>query len=147
MLPWYKSSGEPDEPTPLLIFDCLMKPIQCKTALILPSWLASHSSLGDQNDCCAEYENRTNDVEHCCADAAGGRKLCACLINYNYRTCRKLFDRNGYSWTVFCLLSYNVSVFVKIGCCGSSCFTGCRNKAWIECSTHSPSSDLCYVIV
>ena len=36
--------------------------------------LASHSSLGDQNNCCADYENGTNNVEHCCADATGGRK-------------------------------------------------------------------------
>ena len=49
--------------------------------------LASHSSLGDQNDCCADYENGTNDVEHCCAHATSGRKLCTLFIYYIDRSC------------------------------------------------------------
>ena len=44
------------------------------------SKLANHSSLGYQHNCCADHENGTDNVEHCCADAAGGGKFCAGVI-------------------------------------------------------------------
>ena len=92
--------------------------------------LASHSSLGDQNNCCADYENGTNDVEHCCADATGGRKLCASHVNYEYRICCKV--RVGIGNLCVCLCVNNIAVCIDILCNSSS-----RNKVWIGCITRA----------
>ena len=66
-----KSSGEPERiPTPLLIFNFFVL-IHYDLRQFLRTVLASHSSLGDQNNRCAYHEDRTNNVEHSCAHAAG----------------------------------------------------------------------------
>ena len=89
--------------------------------------LASHSSLGDQNNCCADHEDGANDVEHCCTNTTSGRKFCASVVDNISRLLKICFCKSILT-NSDCLI---ISLVVTSGNCAffkSICASSKSNK-------------------